>query len=248
MIQKTMKHRYFHPLFWVLCLFLPGQLLAEEETPFLDKIFLDESTDVVEEAFYVGGGGSVAIENSNQLKTGGGGDIFGRYTFRESISFEPSIGFYGFEIGLKGVDGDLFALPLLANVLAHSKWGRLSFYFKGGIGYQFNDSDDADLNISNTRLRGVLTSLGGVSSDIRTVTLPAIKVDVDIEDGFIITTGGGFDWHIGDNLYFNFEARYQFSEFDVSAEAFVPGVGSVKIRDEEEFDTVTLRWGLFFRL
>jgi len=248
MIQKTMKHRYFHPLFWVLCLFLPGQLLAEEETPYLDKIFLDEPTDVVEHAFYVGGTFDVAIENSDSIKSGLGGTAFGRYTFRENISFEPSIGFYGSDIGLKGVDGDLFAVPLLANVLVHSKWGRLSFYFMGGIGYQFNDSDDADLNITNTRLRGVLTSLGGVPSDIRTVTLPAIEVDVDIEDGFIITFGGGFDWHINDNLYLNFQCRYQFSEFDVSAEASVPGLGFVKIRDEEEFDTVTLRWGLFVRL
>lgn len=57
MIQKTMNHRLCLYMFWVLCLLLPGQLLAEEETPYLDKIFLDEPTDVVEQAFYVGGGG-----------------------------------------------------------------------------------------------------------------------------------------------------------------------------------------------
>lgn len=84
--------------------------------------------------------------------------------------------------------------------------------------------------------------------DVDSVTIPAgTMVDIDIEDGFISTVGAGVDVTVAENFLLNFEARFQFAEFDLTGSTVVPGLGTVKIDSEEDFNTLVLRAGGLLR-
>lgn len=202
---------------------------------------IESAPKVIEHAFAVGGFGNVAIATNDQLESIGGGGVKARYTWREFLSFESSIDFNRFIskgpenqiIGgtlVEGEDtGKLFALPFLQSILIHTpSWNNLSLFALGGVGYQFNDTDHYKVNF---KINGV----------------PVGSTKADVDGGVIAAVGGGFDWRITRHLLFNFDVRVQFAQFDITSKGVIPGVGPVKIKDEQNFDTVVVRTGLLYR-
>jgi len=77
---------------------------------------------------------------------------------------------------------------------------------------------------------------------------PGTIVDVDVDDGYVWTVGGGIDVKVTEDMLLNFEARYQCTHFDFSGKLDVPGLGVFKIDDEETFYTWVFRAGVLIRL
>jgi len=224
---------------WVSCLFLGGLLLgwglplkgeaAEPTLNFWKSEEVDSTFEKREHAFSFGGGGNVAISDSDFFDTIAGGSILARYTFQEFVSLQSNIDFNRFPAQGGGVGGDIDAVALLGNVLIHTPyWNNLSLYALGGVGYQFNSADDVDLNFSAVGLSGVTT-------------------DVKVDDGAIYTVGAGADIRLSEHFLFNFEVRYQFAEFDFEGDISLLGTSVTRVKTDGDFDTLILRASLLYR-
>ncbi len=81
--------------------------------------------------------------------------------------------------------------------------------------------------------------------DLKDVVLPAgTKVDIDVDDALVWLLGAGVDVAVAKNILLNFEAAYHFAYFDLSGSVAVPGVGTIKIDDEEDAHALYLRAGV----
>lgn len=192
--------------------------------------------------FLLGGGGNVAISNSDVVDVIAGGVVKGRWQFFDFLSVEMAVEFN--RLPVQGVDdgsyrsrglssdasGDIFAVPLLPALLIHlPPWGNMRAYIFGGVGYQFNDADDFEVEVTS-RATGATGTL-----------------DVEVDDGVIGYWGGGVDIVLTQHLVLNFDARYQSAEFDMEAKGTVAGVPVVIEEEEENFDSVVLRGSLLYR-
>jgi len=209
--------------------FLPIFSSAQEVNRDQNAFLSTAAEEPPEWAFGIGGFGIAAISNSDVIDTIGGGGVNARLTYKEVLSLESSLDFIRFPIQAKRFDGDLNAIPLLGKLLIHSSpWDNLTLYAMGGVGYQFNDGDDIEAELS---------SFG----------FPGLTVEVDVDDGFIATVGAGADVKLADHFYLNFEVRYQFADFDVDGKVAVPGGGTIDLDVDEDFDTVVIRSGFLYR-
>ncbi len=159
--------------------------------------------------FAVGGGGNVALATNNTIDTIAGGNVKARYTFHNAFSLESSADFNRFDA--RKVNGDVFAIPFLQSFLLHTPYfAKVSYYLQGGVGYQFNEDKG----------------------------LKAGGVNLDVEDGVIVTAGAGADYKLSEQLFLNIDLRYQFADFDIKG----PG-----IKTGGNFDTAVVRMSLMVR-
>lgn len=223
-------------------LMIPNFLCAEENLRQTGEISsIETSQRAPDWSLLIGGGGSVAIPNNDFIDSIAGGAVKARLTFRNFVSLESSLDFNqnpaqdtdagGFDVApfSSEADGNLFAVPFLHMILFHTPIvNNLSVYGGGGVGYQFNDAKDFEV-------------------DVELAGAPVGTLDVEVDDGFIGAAGGGFDFYLSDHFVFNFDVRYQFAEFELEQTGVISGSSVRIVEKEEHFDSVHLRASLLYR-
>lgn len=208
---------------------------------FQTPLFASESLSF-EQTLLVGGGGNYVLNNNNIFDEIGGGTVKARWGLFDFISAEVSLDFIQFPVS--GVDeesyrtlgflsadakGDVFSVPLLPTLLIHlPQWNNMRGYIFGGVGYQFNDPEDIEVDV--TTAPGSITTFTG-----------------DIEDSYVGVVGIGIDFFLNENFIVNFDVRYQSAEFDFETTGTVGG-STVTVKEvEENFDMTIFRLSLLYR-
>ena len=84
-------------------------------------------------------------------------------------------------------------------------------------------------------------------ADLTRLGFPGVEIDAEVNDGFIVAAGAGLDVMLSDHFFFNFEVRFQFADFDIEADAVLPGGAFVSVEENESFDTLYIRTALLYR-
>jgi outer membrane protein W len=133
-----------------------------------------------------------------------GGEVNGTYRFLEYFALEGGVGYTQFNMKNKtlGVKwATIEAIPIFATLQfrwisrkpEELKW--IVPYAAIGGGYYFLEIEERDA--------------------LRSVLLPLVGIDLEIDDTFFFHVGGGFDIFLTRQLALNFEGRYAWAKTDI---------------------------------
>lgn len=137
------------------------------------------------------------------FENGLSGEINVTYRFLKYLALEGAVGYTEFDIKNKTLAVDwarIEALPISATLQfrwiskkpEELKW--IVPYASLGGGYYFLDLDE--------------------KSELR-VFFPGVAIDLEIDDTFFVTVGGGVDIFVTDHIALNFDAKYAWAQADI---------------------------------